>query len=367
MSDLAINNLGNILDKQENELGNEESIIKMNPKITVVGVGGGGGNMIAHMINTHDLDVSYVAINTDAQALKNLSSNEKINVLQIGGKLTQGLGAGMKPEVGKESALENAGELQKLLDGSDIVFIASGLGGGTGTGASPVVAQIAKGVGALAVAVVTEPFLFEGKKRIKLAEEGLRSLKIASDSIIVIPNNKLLKVINKNMGLKESFKMVDEVLSQAVTGTSSIILSNGNNDINLDFADLQTIMSHRGTALMGVGSFTGDDAATEAINQAINSPLLNDTSIDGAMGVLVHFETHPDYPMLELGEAMVIAENTADENADVIFGTSTNKDLDLNTVNVTLIATGFERNLNTEFASNEEKFFSLPEYLRETF
>jgi cell division protein FtsZ len=349
----------------------EKEITIPQAKIKVVGVGGGGGNMIAHMLKKAYPDIELIIVNTDAQVLQGIQTNKQVNTIQIGMELTKGLGAGMKPEIGEASAKENEKELQKILNGADIVFIATGLGGGTGTGAAPVVAKIAKDLGALTVSVVTKPFLFEGRKRAKLAKEGLDKLKEESDSIVVIPNDKLLKIIDKKMGVKESFKMVDEVLSQAVIGTSGIILSTGNNDINLDFADLKTVLTHKGTALMGIGEYTGDDAAVIAIKQAIKSPLLDDISIDGAMGILVHFETHPNYAMLDLSEAMNIAENTADENADVIFGTSTNKDLDENYVKVTLIATGFEK---FEKGNNKkgkiigkitmEDFLELPTYLR---
>ncbi len=325
-------------------------------RIIAVGVGGGGGNMIGHMVKEGVSGIEMIMINTDSQALNQLDGVKKI---QIGAKLTGGLGAGMKPEIGRDSALENYDEIKAALEGADIVFISAGLGGGTGTGAAPVVAQIAKEVGALTVSVVTKPFNFEGKKRAKLAEMGLEELKKESDSIVVIPNEKLLSIIDKKLGIKESFKIVDGVLAQAVSGTSGVILSSGENDINLDFADLKTVMSHKGMALMGVGEFEGENAAYEAIKAAIESPLLDNMSINGAMGVLVHFKISPDFPTLELHEAMQVVNETAHEDADIIFGTSTDPNLPENYVKITIVATGFEhsdeKKHNNENYEPEEK------------
>ncbi len=309
-------------------------------KIKVIGVGGGGGNMVNHMIKNGVQGIEMIVANTDAQVLeKSLCENR----IQLGTKLTKGLGAGMVPEIGRESALENADELRKYLDGADIVFIAAGLGGGTGTGASPVIAQIAKEIGALTISVVTKPFSFEGGKRERLARQGLDELKKESDSIVVIPNDKLLSIVDNNLGLKESFKIVDEVLARAVIGTSGIILSSGDNDINLDFADLRTVMSHKGLALMGMGQADGDKSAYEAIRNAIESPLLDDVSIKGAMGVLVHFNLHPNYPLKEITNAMEVVRENADPDASVIMGTTTDSSLPDTFVKITLIATGFER------------------------
>ena len=320
-------------------------------RIVAVGVGGGGGNMIGHMVKEGVQGIEMVMINTDSQALDQLENVKKI---QIGAKLTGGLGAGMKPEIGRDSALENYDDIKNVLEGADIVFISAGLGGGTGTGAAPVVAGIAKEVGALTVSVVTKPFNFEGKKRAKLAEMGLEELKKESDSIVVIPNEKLLSIIDRRLGIKESFKIVDSVLAQAVSGTSGVILSSGDNDINLDFADLKTVMSHKGMALMGVGEFEGENAAYEAIKSAIESPLLDNMSINGAMGVLVHFKISPDFPTLELHEAMQVVNETAHEDADIIFGTSTDPDLPDNYVKITIVATGFEH--ADEKKANNENF-----------
>jgi cell division protein FtsZ len=318
----------------------EESTIQKGARIVAIGVGGGGGNMIGHMLNEGVKGIEMVIANTDAQVLDRSAAHTKI---QIGEKLTKGLGAGMKPNVGKDSALESYDELRSVLEGADIVFIAAGLGGGTGTGAAPVIAQIAKEVGALTVSVVTKPFSFEGRQRMKLADAGLDELKSECDSIVVIPNDKLLSIIDRRLGMRESFKIVDSVLAQAVSGTSGVILSSGDNDINLDFADLQTVMSHQGMALMGVGEYQGENAAFEAIRTAIESPLLDNMSINGAMGVLVHFSIHPNFPLMEMSEAMAVVHESAHQDAEVIFGTSTDPDLPEDYVRITLVATGFEK------------------------
>jgi cell division protein FtsZ len=308
-------------------------------KIKAIGVGGGGGNMINHMIQEGINSIDLIVANTDAQALESSLAPYK---MQLGINATRGLGAGMVPDKGREAALESFEDIKAMLEGADIVFISAGLGGGTGTGAAPIIAQAAKEIGALTVSIVTSPFKFEGRKRTKLAREGLEELKRESDSIIVVPNEKLLSIVEKNLGIKESFRMVDDILAQAVGGISKVILSHGENDINLDFADVKTVMSHRGLALMGTGYSTGTNAAYDAAKAAIESPLLDNISIDGAMGVLVHFDIHPDYPIMEIGEAMSIVEESADEDAAVIFGTTTDPSMDIDEVKITIIATGFE-------------------------
>jgi len=308
-------------------------------KIKAIGVGGGGGNMINHMIQEGINSIDLIVANTDAQALDSSLAPFK---MQLGMNATRGLGAGMVPDKGREAALESFEDIKTMLEGSDIVFISAGLGGGTGTGAAPIIAQAAKEVGALTVSIVTSPFKFEGRKRTKLAKEGLEELKRESDSIIVVPNEKLLSIVEKNLGIKESFRMVDDILAQAVGGISKVILSHGENDINLDFADVKTVMGHRGLALMGAGYSTGTNAAYDAAKAAIESPLLDNISIDGAMGVLVHFDIHPDYPIMEIGEAMNIVEESADEDASVIFGTTTNENMEIDEVRITIVATGFE-------------------------
>lgn len=327
----------------------EESKCVYGAKIKVIGVGGGGGNMINHMVREGLDGIDLIAANTDAQALENCLAKTKI---QLGKK---GLGAGMKPEVGREAALESYEEIKSSLEKADIVFIASGFGGGTGTGAAPVVAQAAKEVGALTVAVVTRPFMFEGKKRAKLADMGLAELRKESDSIVIIPNDKLLALVDSKYGIKDSFRIVDDVLSRAVSGMSLVVLSSGQSDINVDFADVQTVMSHRGMALMGIGESTGEDAALEAIKSAIESPLLDNMSINGALGVLVHFHIPPTCPINEISNAMSLILDCADEDADVIFGTTTDENMAENSVRVTIVATGFENKIE---ATKELKLLS---------
>lgn len=331
----------------------EESKNVNGARIVAVGVGGGGGNMISHMSKNGIDGIELIMLNTDAQVLKN-SSN--INTLQIGAKLTNGLGAGMKPEIGRDSALESQEEIRNALMGADIVFISAGLGGGTGTGAAPIVAKIAKEIGALTISVVTKPFSYEGPKRLKLAKSGLEELKKESDSIVVIPNDKLLSIIDKKLGYKDSLKIVDSVLAQAVSGTAGVILASGVDDINLDFADFKTVMSHRGMALMGMGEASGDNAAYEAIKTAIESPLLDNISINGAMGVLVHFYMHSSFPLFEISEAMLVVRESAHEDADVIFGTTTDDTLPESYVKITVVATGFEKNPKSSL--NNESFIS---------
>ena len=263
--------------------------------IKVIGVGGGGSNMIGHLISTGTYEGIELAVaNTDAQAISTSLAPVRI---QLGEKLTKGLGAGMKPQVGEDAALESYEDLKKFLEGTDIVFISAGLGGGTGTGAAPVVAKAAKEVGALTVCIVTKPFRWDGRNRSELAEEGYRKLKAESDSIVAIPNDKLLSIIDKYLGLKDSFRIVDDVLVSAENGMRGVILSHSAGDINVDFADVQTVMSYKGLALMGIGEAAGTDAAKEAIKIALESPLFDNMSISGAKGVLVHFYLNPDYQM----------------------------------------------------------------------
>ncbi|SFV66604.1 Cell division protein FtsZ [hydrothermal vent metagenome] len=328
-------------------------------KIKAIGVGGGGGNMINHMINEGVGGIDLLVANTDAQALDASLAPYKI---QLGMNITKGLGAGMKPEVGRAAAEESYDSIKTMLNGADLVFISAGLGGGTGTGAAPIIAQAAKEVGALTVSIVTSPFAFEGRKRKKLAKAGLDELKKESDSIIVVPNERLLSIVEKNLGMRDSFRLVDNVLAQAVGGISNVILSHGANDINLDFADVKTVMSHRGLALMGVGESQGNSAAYDAAKTAIESPLLDNLSIDGAMGILVHFHIHPDYPLAEISEAMDIVEENADEDANIIFGTTTSEDIPLDEVKLTIIATGFDDpsdlEVQKEVSNNKQKVYS---------
>lgn len=317
-------------------------------KIKVVGVGGGGGNMINHIIregiNNEDgmKTVDLIVANTDAQALDSSSAPTKI---QLGEKKTRGLGAGMQPSVGKEAAIESYEEIKTTLEYSDIVFIASGFGGGTGTGAAPVVAQAAKEIGALTIAVVTTPFKFEGNKRMRLAIEGINELKKECDSVVVVPNEKLSNIVDRKAGIKDSFKLVDSILARAVNGMSSIVLSHGESDINLDFADVKTAMSHRGLSLMGVGEAQGDGAAQEALKSAMQSPLLGGIDIKGTMGAIVNFTIHPDCPMSDMTEAMQIIEAAADPDADIFWSTKCDETMPIDKVLVTLMVADFFDNV----------------------
>ena len=315
-------------------------------KIKVIGVGGGGGNAIDHIVREgiNKLPgmerVDLLAANTDTQVLvKSLATS----TIQLGEKKTKGLGAGMRPEIGRESAEESYEQIKAMLDNANIVFIAAGFGGGTGTGAAPIVARAAKEIDALTIAVVTTPFVFEGKKRMRYALEGLSELKKDCDSVVVIPNEKLLAIAGKNIGFKDSFKIVDAVLANAVSGMSSVILESGNGDMNVDFADVRTAMSHRGLSLLGVGHAEGEDSAQEAIKSAIQSPLLDNMDIKGAKGVLANFRFHPNHPQGDIYAAMALLQDLIDDDgeADVCFGTITDVNMKEDLVEVTVIATGF--------------------------
>ena len=304
-------------------------------RIRVVGIGGSGKNAINHMITSKVRGVDFIVINTDAQDLQQSLAKTKIH---IGKNLTRGLGAGMNPELGKRAAEETQAEIQDTLRGSDMVFIAGGQGGGTGTGAAPVIARVARELGALTVAVVTKPFSFEGQQRMRLAESGLEELRKEVDALIVVPNDRLLAVVDQNTTVKSAFAMCDEILRQAVEGVSDLITTPG--DINLDFADIKSIMEDAGSALMGVGTGAGDKRAEEAARLAINSPLL-DISITGAKGVLLSIAGGEDLGVLEVQAAAQIVTETIDKNAKVIFGTSKDDRLKRGEVRVTVIATGF--------------------------
>ena len=304
-------------------------------RIKVVGVGGSGNNAVNHMVNSHVKGVDFVAINTDAQDLHHSVAKRKIH---IGKNLTRGLGTGMNAEVGKRAAEETKEEIQEMLKGADMVFIAGGMGGGTGTGASPVVARTAKELGALTVAVVTKPFAFEGTQRGHLAEQGLDDLRKEVDALIVIPNDRLLAVVQKDTTAKAAFAMCDDILRQAVEGISDLIISPG--IINVDFADIRSVMENAGSALMGIGMASGDKRAEEAARLAINSPLL-DISIHGAKGVLFAIAGGDDLTMLEMQEAAKIITESIDPNAKVIFGAIKDDRLKKNEIKVTIIASGF--------------------------
>jgi len=311
------------------------SEMESSARIRVIGIGGSGKNAINHMVASKVKGVDFIVINTDAQDLQQSAAKAKIH---IGKNLTRGLGAGMNPAVGKRAAEETQSEIQDTLRGSDMVFIAGGMGGGTCTGAAPIVAKIAKETGALTVAVVTKPFSFEGQQRMRLAEQGLDELRKEVDALIVIPNDRLLAVVDQNTTVRSAFALCDEVLRQAVEGVSDLITTPGN--INLDFADIKSIMEDAGSALMGVGIAQGDKRAEEAARLAINSPLL-DISINGAKGVLLSIAGGEDLGLLEVQAAAQIVTESIDKNAKVIFGTSKDERLKKGEVRVTVIATGF--------------------------
>ncbi len=304
-------------------------------KIKVIGVGGGGGNAVNRMITEKVQGVDFIVANTDLQALNASQAQTKI---QLGPKLTKGLGAGSNPEVGDKAAEESEEQIQKALEGSDMVFITAGMGGGTGTGAAPVVAKIAKDSGALTVGVVTRPFSFEGPRRDKFASEGLAKLKANVDTLIIVANNRLLEMIDKKTPMMEAFKEADNVLRQGVQGISDLIVTPGY--INLDFADIKTLMSNQGSALMGVGSATGENRATEATKKAISSPLL-EVSISGAQHVLMDITGGKDLSMFEAQEASDVIKQAAGTNVDISFGMSLNESLG-DKVRVTVIATGID-------------------------
>jgi cell division protein FtsZ len=306
-------------------------------KIKVVGVGGGGGNAVNRMIEAGIEGVQFLVTNTDLQALKSSRASVKI---QIGEKLTRGLGAGGDPEMGRQSALEDTEKIIEALEGSDMVFITTGLGGGTGTGAAPIIASLATELGALTVAVVTKPFRFEGRRRQRQAEQGLNELRECVDTVITIPNERLLNAVAKGTPFLESFKLADDVLRQAVQGISDIITVPGL--INVDFADVKTIMAGMGIALMGTGSAVGDNRALEATQRAISSPLLEEASIEGAKGLLVNVTGGTDLTLFEVNVAMSIIHDSADPDANIIFGAVLDERL-ADEMKITVIATGFDR------------------------
>jgi cell division protein FtsZ len=302
--------------------------------IKVIGVGGGGNNAVNRMISSGLKNVEFVAVNTDLQALKMSSAESK---MPIGTKLTGGLGAGGNPEVGQNAAIESTEELKNALRGADMVFITAGMGGGTGTGAAAVVAQIARDLDALTVAVVTKPFAFEGAKKMKLAEQGIDKLRNAVDTLIIIPNQYLLKIVERKTPIKEAFRIADDVLRQGVQGISDLITEAG--EINIDFADVRTIMKGKGDALMGIGTGSGDNRAVDAATNAINNPLLEDARIEGAKGILVSVTGGEDFSLSEYEEILNIITTNADKDAMIISGTATDPTLD-DEVKVSVIATG---------------------------
>ena len=306
-------------------------------KIKVVGIGGGGGNAVNTMISYNLKGVDFVAANTDAQALGASLSPIKI---QLGAEITKGLGAGSDPDIGRRSAVESTDILKNALDGADMIFITAGLGGGTGTGGAPIVAEIAKDLGALTVAVVTKPFQFEGKRRWKQAEDGIVELRNTVDSLIAIPNQRLLSIGGRTMPLIDAFKKADEILFHAVKGISDLIMVPGL--INLDFADVRNIMSETGLALMGTGIASGESRAVEAAQKAISSPLLEDNSIQGARGVLLNITGGPGITLDEVNEASSLIHAETHEDANIIFGTVIDDSME-DEIRITVIATGFEK------------------------
>jgi cell division protein FtsZ len=319
--------------------------------IKVIGVGGGGNNAVNRMIDHGVRGVEFIAVNTDAQAL-NLSKAE--TRMQIGGKLTRGLGAGANPEVGKKAAEESREQIEEALSGADMVFVTAGMGGGTGTGAAPVIAEIAKSIGALTVGVVTRPFTFEGRKRSSQAGSGIDSLKNSVDTLIVIPNDRLLEIVEKNTPMLEAFREADNVLRQGVQGISDLIAVPGL--INLDFADVKTIMSDKGSALMGIGAANGENRAAEAAKKAISSPLL-ETSIDGAQGVLMNITGGANLSLFEVNEAADIVASAADQDVNMIFGAVINEEMK-EEIMVTVIATGFVEQASLAPKSTRPKAFA---------
>ncbi|MFB9861432.1 cell division protein FtsZ [Salinicoccus siamensis] len=316
--------------------------------LKVIGVGGGGNNAVNRMIDDGMQNVEFIAINTDGQAL-NLSKAE--SKIQIGEKLTRGLGAGANPDIGKKAAEESREQIEDAIQGADMVFVTAGMGGGTGTGAAPVVAKIAKEMGALTVGVVTRPFSFEGRKRQTQASAGVDAMKAAVDTLIVIPNDRLLDIVDKSTPMMEAFKEADNVLRQGVQGISDLIAVSG--EVNLDFADVKTIMYNQGSALMGIGVSSGENRAIEASKKAISSPLL-ETSIVGAQGVLMNITGGESLSLFEAQEAADVVQDAADEDVNMIFGTVINPELE-DEIIVTVIATGFNEKSVNRSPEREEK------------
>jgi cell division protein FtsZ len=315
-----------------------EEALDQGAKIKVIGVGGGGGNAVNTMIRSQVAGVEFIAANTDAQALRRSAAPMKI---QLGGELTKGLGAGANPDIGREAAEEDRKRLVELFAGSDMVFVAAGLGGGTGTGAAPVIAKAAKDAGALTVGIVTKPFSREGKQRMKRADDGVAALREVVDSLVVIPNDRLLGLAGKNMSILDAFKPADDVLRQAVQGISDLITTEGL--INVDFADVRTVMSNRGMAMMGIGVAEGERRAAEAAHAAISSPLLEEIDISGAMGVLVNISGSSNMTMEEFEEASTIIHEKVHEDANIIVGLVIDEELG-DAIKITAIATGFGDN-----------------------
>jgi len=316
------------------------------PRIKVIGVGGGGGNAINNMIDRGIAGVEFLVANTDVQALESSKATQR---LQLGKDSTKGLGAGAKPEIGATAAKESIDRIEELVHSADMIFVSAGMGGGTGTGAAPIIADVARRQGALTVGVVTKPFAFEGARRRKQAERGIEALKQAVDTLIVVPNDRLLAMVSKDTSMIDAFKMADQVLFNAVKGISDIITQQG--VINVDFADAVSVMSQQGLALMGIGSGTGDKRALDAVQAAISSPLLEEVSIDGATGILVNVTGGPSLTLHEVNEAIALIEDAAHEDANIIFGYVVDEKMG-DDVTITVIATGFERGRRLDETNN---------------
>lgn len=335
------------------------------PKIKVIGIGGGGGNAVDRMIEEGFEGVDFISVNTDLQALSRSKATTK---LQIGAQLTEGLGSGSDPEIGMKAAQEDIQKIKSTMEDAQMIFLTAGMGGGTGTGASPLIAASAKEMNILTVAVVTKPFNFEGKKRSQQSEEGIAALKQAVDTLIVIPNQKLLSVVSKQTSTFVAFKMADSVLLKAVKGISELIIKPG--VINLDFADIMTVVTYRGDALMGIGTGTGENKAIDAAQEAISCPLLEDVSIEGARGVIINVTGGDDLTLLEATDAVSVIQKTAGENADVYFGLVKGEK---NKVHITVFATGIGASVEQEPKTVEvdelrkldsQEYRDIPTFLR---
>jgi cell division protein FtsZ len=316
--------------------------------IKVIGVGGGGGNAVEHMVKSELEGVDFMCANTDAQALVNMSAH---TVIQLGGETTKGLGAGANPEIGRQAAIEDRERIAEMLKGADMVFITAGMGGGTGTGAAPIVAAVARDLGILTVAVVTKPFPFEGKKRMKIALEGIKELREHVDSLIIIPNEKLMQVMGRNCSLLNAFNTANDVLRGAVQGIADLIIRPGM--INVDFADVRTVMSEMGMAMMGTGKARGEDRATKAAEAAINSPLLEDVDLKGASGILVNITAGMDLSLGEFTEVGNIVEEYASDDATIVIGTVIDPDM-VDDFVVTVVATGFDKRVEMVKPDNHQ-------------
>src|SRR5690554_4596782 len=325
----------------------DDDMLPESARIKVIGVGGGGGNAVNTMISDGIQGVQFVAANTDMQALDTSLATVKI---QLGGSLTKGLGAGADPDIGRNSALEDHNRIAQSLEGADMVFVTAGMGGGTGTGAAPVIANIAREMGALTVGVVTKPFHFEGRRRRRQAEKGIENLAAAVDTLITIPNQRLLAISGDDTTILDAFKMADEVLLHAVQGISDLITIRGM--VNVDFADVRTIMNGKGMALMGTGRASGPDRALVAAEMAVSSPLLEDVSIEGATGILINITGGYDITLKEINEAASFIENVTDEDAHIIFGNVIGEDM-RDEIQITVIATGFEQSRQREFEAQQ--------------